>query len=385
MGTKSVRLVVSVLPILTLLAAACSGTPQSAAQPAPSTPETPSGPVQAPQTLSTRPTVPATDPFRVAPPTIALGAANTPLPTPTATPMPTATAPGVGTIQSNPTPSSQALTNVARIPPTSILTLTATPMPASMAMLTPTPTAVPMPIPRAEVPVAMALKVHDSKGNDIATLEQWSESVRSSHWRPGRSAYSLADFIMDRNGAAHLESRISSVLSRPVRLERGTPEYAARFDRYRGPARLDIGISGRAVSGESLFVGVEAKVDESFGSETVCERYRDALQTLSGNPRSKAAERVTGLLSRYFADTDEPCESRFAGVGYQLLTATAGTVSAPAAGHRRWTPRRYRPSWTSWPTTTATSERRTFKVSRVTIGQSGTGLTAAKIRLTQLE
>ena len=176
----------------------------------------------------------------------------------------------------------------------------------------------------------MALKVHDSKGNDIATLEQWSESVRSSHWRPGRSAYSLADFIMDRNGAAHLESRISSVLSRPVRLERGTPEYAARFDRYRGPARLDIGISGRAVSGESLFVGVEAKVDESFGSETVCERYRDALQALSGNPRSKAAERVTGLLSRYFADTDEPCESRFADVGYQLLTATAGTVSAPA-------------------------------------------------------
>ena len=77
-------------------------------------------------------------------------------------------------------------------------------------------------------------------------------------------------------------------------------------------------------------MGVEAKVDESFGSETVCERYQDALETLSSNPRSKAAERVTDLLSWYFADTNGPCESRFAGVGYQLLTATAGTVSTPA-------------------------------------------------------
>ncbi len=173
----------------------------------------------------------------------------------------------------------------------------------------------------------MPLKVNDSKGNDIATLEQWSESVRRSHWRPGRSAYSLAEFIMNRNGAAHLESRISSVLSQPIRLEQGTPEYAARFDRYRGPARLDIGISGQTGSGESLFVGVEAKVDESFGSETVCERYQEAIKTLNSNPRSKASDRVRGLLSRYFADTDEPCESRFADVRYQLLTATAGTVA----------------------------------------------------------
>ena len=171
------------------------------------------------------------------------------------------------------------------------------------------------------------LKVNDSKGNDVATMEQWSESVRRSHWKPGRSAYSLADFIMNRNGAAHLESRISSVLSQPIRLEQGTPEYAARFDRCRGPARLDIGISGRTGSGESLFVGAEAKVDESFGSETVCERYQKAIETLNSNPLSKAADRVKNLLSRHFADTDEPCESRFAEVGYQLLTATAGTVA----------------------------------------------------------
>ena len=176
----------------------------------------------------------------------------------------------------------------------------------------------------------MPLKVSDSRGNDITTLEQWSKTVRRSHWKQGRSAYSLADFIMTRNGAAHLESRISPVLSQPVRLEQGTPEYAARFDRYEGPARLDLGISGRTGSGESLFVGLEAKVDEQFGSETVCERYQKAIETLKSNPRSKAETRVKELLSRYFVDADEPCESKYAGVGYQLLTATAGAVAVQA-------------------------------------------------------
>ena len=176
----------------------------------------------------------------------------------------------------------------------------------------------------------MPLKVIDSRGDDIATLEQWSKPVRRSHWKQGRSAYSLADFIMNRNGAVHLESRISSVLSQPVSLEQGTPEYAARFDGYERPARLDLGICGRTSSGESLFVGLEAKVDEPFGSETVCGRYRKAVETLKCSPRSKAAARVKELLARYFTDADEPCESKFAGVGYQLLTATAGTVAVEA-------------------------------------------------------
>ena len=174
------------------------------------------------------------------------------------------------------------------------------------------------------------MKIYDSKENDIHTLEQWSASVRSSHWKEGRSAYSLADFILNRNGTSHLESRISSLLSQPVVLKRGTPEYAAKFDQYGGPARLDIGIFGHTASGESVFVGLEAKVDEPFGSETVCERYQEAVEYLNSNPRSKAASRVKELLSRYLADTDEPCESKFANVGYQLLTATAGTVASEA-------------------------------------------------------
>ena len=204
------------------------------------------------------------------------------------------------------------------------------PTPSLMPTATPTQVPTPTPIPVEKALPTMQMNINDSKGNDIKTLEQWSASVSRAHWVEGRSAYALADFILNRNGAAYLESRISSVLSQPVKLEHGAPEYAAKFDRYGGPARLDIGISGQTASGESLFVGVEAKVDEPFGSETVCERYQEAVEYLKSNPRSKAAARVEELLLRYLADNDVPCESRFADVGYQLLTASAGTVASEA-------------------------------------------------------
>ena len=176
----------------------------------------------------------------------------------------------------------------------------------------------------------MQMRVADSKGNPISATEQWRSIVGQDQWREGRSAHALADFILNRSGASLVESRISSVVSLPVRLEHGIPERAARFDRYRGPARLDIGISGQIGSGDSLFVGLEAKVDERFGSGTVCERYLDAIKYMERNPRSNAPARIRELLSEYFADTDEPCASRFSGVGYQLLTSAAGTVAFSA-------------------------------------------------------
>ena len=173
------------------------------------------------------------------------------------------------------------------------------------------------------------MRVADSRGNPIAATEQWRLLVGRDRWREGRSAHALADFIVNRNGTSHLESRISAVTSLQVNLEHGTPEYAARFDRYRGPARLDLGITGQTGQGESLFVGVEAKVDEPFGSSTVCQRYREAVRYREEvNPRSKAPARVRELLAGYFSDNAEPCASRFRDVGYQLLTAAAGTLAS---------------------------------------------------------
>ena len=78
------------------------------------------------------------------------------------------------------------------------------------------------------------MQITGPKGNDIATMEGWGARVKGGHFREGRSAYSLADFILNRDGAAILESRLSSVLSHPVKLQRAIPEFRASFDSYRG-------------------------------------------------------------------------------------------------------------------------------------------------------
>ena len=182
------------------------------------------------------------------------------------------------------------------------------------------------------------MKVVDSQGQRISSLDQWRRRIfdgtsKIKHWKKGRSAYSLAEFTMDpRKGAVYLEKRISSVLSRDLTLEQATPEYRAKFDSYPGnPSNLDLGVAGRVgrlTDRPSLFVGVEAKVDETFGS-TMGSRYSSAMKIRNAGRNTNAPERVKGLLSKYFSVKDSPNSSRFAGIRYQLLTGTAGTVAAP--------------------------------------------------------
>ena len=181
------------------------------------------------------------------------------------------------------------------------------------------------------------MRIVNSQGQRISNLMEWRSRIfdgtsKEKDWKKGRSAYSLAEFIMERQGAAYLETRMSSVLSQHVKLEQATPEYLAKFDSYPGnPSNLDLGITGHVEwlpGNASLFVGVEAKVDETFGS-TVRSRYSSAMNRRDAGKRTNAPERVKGLLSKYFSVRGSPDSSRFADVRYQLLTGTAGTVAAP--------------------------------------------------------
>ena len=181
------------------------------------------------------------------------------------------------------------------------------------------------------------MRIVDSNGRRISNLDEWRKRFfntpsKEKHWKKGRNAYSLAEFILDCKGAAYLETRMSTALSERVRLERSTPEYRAKFDSYPGnPSNLDLGITGHvelSPRATSLFVGVEAKVDETFGS-TVASRYSSAMKRREAGKNTNAPERVKDLLSKYFSVHDSPDSSRFADIRYQLLTGTAGTVAAP--------------------------------------------------------
>jgi len=113
------------------------------------------------------------------------------------------------------------------------------------------------------------MNIQDSSGREILNLGDWAKIYdtpqQSHHWKKGRSAYSTAEFFMNQNGAEAIQARVSDAIGKTVTFDRAIPEHEVRFDEY-GRGRVhDVGIFGNTDSGESVFVGVEAKVDESFG------------------------------------------------------------------------------------------------------------------------
>ena len=155
-------------------------------------------------------------------------------------------------------------------------------------------------------------------------MDEWAAIHKPIHWRAGRSAHTVADFILHRNGAAHLESRLAETLGVAVSINSITPEMQVKFDRFGGRGRMhDLGVSATA-GRRSLFVGVEAKVDESFGGD-LASSYADAQRRLAKNPRSKGVARIEQLLGRFAP----PLNLESAGeIRYQLIHGTAGTVAA---------------------------------------------------------
>ena len=96
------------------------------------------------------------------------------------------------------------------------------------------------------------MRVEDFKGNELTSMDDWQSLHEPDKWKPGRSAYSVADFIVNQSGAEKLRERLSSVLGEPVAFLKLVPEYEVRFDRY-GKGRFhDLGIRGNTASGGSL-------------------------------------------------------------------------------------------------------------------------------------
>ena len=173
------------------------------------------------------------------------------------------------------------------------------------------------------------MKIESKDGKVINTLEDWAslyDTPQQSHqWKEHRSAYSVADFMLNRNGADRLQRRVSEAVEDSVSFERIVPEYEQRFDSF-GRGRVhDLGIFGNTADGRSVFVGVEAKVDESFGP-TVHDSYLQSKANQITGTSTNAPNRIEQLLAMHFSVPDV---SMF-DVRYQLLYATAGTLAANA-------------------------------------------------------
>lgn len=171
------------------------------------------------------------------------------------------------------------------------------------------------------------MRVEDAAGNELTSLGDWENLHEPDKWKPGRSAHSVADFVVNHRGADRLRRRVSAVLGEPLEFRRLVPEHEIRFDRY-GKGRFhDIGIYGNTVAGRRLFVGVEAKVDETFG-EYVGEEWRKANDRLRRGVNTRKPCRIRELCQRFGGApgiTEDSSDIR-----YQLLHAVAGTIDAGA-------------------------------------------------------
>ena len=168
------------------------------------------------------------------------------------------------------------------------------------------------------------MRIENTEGKPLNCLDDWERIHNPKKWKEGRSAYSVADFIVKRDGARKLQDRISSILGTPVTFHKIIPEYEVRFDQY-GKGRVhDLGIFGKTQSGKSLFVGVEAKVNESFGNYVTVE-WRKAQERIESGKGTLLDKRIMQLSNRV---NDVLGVSEWDKVKYQLLYGTVGTIDA---------------------------------------------------------
>lgn len=103
------------------------------------------------------------------------------------------------------------------------------------------------------------------KGSAISNIAEWENFAfsgkKAKHWKEGRSAFSLADYVSNNNGKQRIIELVSAQINDDFTLDLAHPEYEARFDSYGHGREHDLGIFGKTASGKKIFVGVEAKVD----------------------------------------------------------------------------------------------------------------------------
>ena len=155
------------------------------------------------------------------------------------------------------------------------------------------------------------------KGNQINSIDDWYNYAppmdKDKHWKDGRSAKELANYII--GGEGYLPQELEDILEKDIKCPQdiileGEPEAITGL-KSRGRGRThDLLL----VKENEVVVGIEAKVDEPF-DETVCEIIKDS-KTSKGK-----YERLEDLYECIYNSKINNQNLR-----YQLLTATVGTL-----------------------------------------------------------
>jgi hypothetical protein len=173
-------------------------------------------------------------------------------------------------------------------------------------------------------------------GRVLSDIESWKTGFievkkEPRHWRPDYSAHSLGVFFTEgkekdqcSNGQRWVEGLVEKITGHPFLFGEAEIKHASKVDTYRGGQRMqDLSIWGES-DGASVFIGIEAKVLESFDKKVVelyNELFNESLEYneyKQKNPRSMKDKRIENLVARFFPGK-LPTDDTIGDFRYQLL------------------------------------------------------------------
>ena len=160
------------------------------------------------------------------------------------------------------------------------------------------------------------MKIKISKNNNIiTTVEEWYQfappKAKGKHWKDGRSAKSLAQFMTDKNQVKKLEDILVELEYNTKGVISCTPEANTVLPCKGNGRNHDL-----LMIGEDFVVGIEAKVSEPFGEEISTE-----LIEASDNKKGRIDKLANELFGCKINEVKDGLELR-----YQLLTGVYGTL-----------------------------------------------------------
>ena len=178
------------------------------------------------------------------------------------------------------------------------------------------------------------LIIKNKIGRVLNSIEEWKKGFievdEERHWEEGRSAERLAnDFThgYPSSGEKSLRQLLSLFLeSEDIVWNKACIEHGSVFDSYSRPRMQDLAIWGEA-GNKPFFIGVEAKVDECFGSKSVAQQQKYVQELKSKGINTKADNRLNELCSDFLSNIDK---KYYKSIRYQLLYYLAGSFREKA-------------------------------------------------------
>ena len=166
-------------------------------------------------------------------------------------------------------------------------------------------------------------EIHSKEEWKLAFCESYSGKEDDKHWKPGRSGERLAEDFMGENpcGENTMVEMVKKLIgAEKVSLDIARIEHASVFDSHPRPRIQDLAIWGHA-DGKKIFIGVEAKVDESFGSVSLSQQKAKVEKMKNEGVSTKAGLRLDELIRDFLGNDIE----NHGNLRYQLLYYLAGS------------------------------------------------------------